>query len=257
MASTPNYNLPLFETNDIPSWLRDWNSAMTTIDTSIKAVANEMQGFDTDVQNAVNTANSAAGQVTQLSGQVTTLNNRVSALEEGGSGGGGGAVTADQILSLVYPTSKAGIIFELCGSATVPQNVESQTIGGITAPADTGLTLTPIYAVDISLNAQSFGKKLCSDSNATMRFAENFAGSNQGQLPATILTLIGNGRFSGNGYYLGNCYYIQVTYRPPSDSERVSPIVGSGWKSTSGDITLSLSWLKTWATTSLNKRGTP
>lgn len=31
MANTPHYDLPLFETNDMPSWLRDWNQAMTLI----------------------------------------------------------------------------------------------------------------------------------------------------------------------------------------------------------------------------------
>ncbi len=253
MANTPHYDLPLFETNDIPSWLRDWNSAMTKIDAGINSVAQEMSGFQTDVDNAVNTANSAAGQVTQLSGQVTTLNNRVTALEEGG-GGGGTPITADTILGLIYAQSKTGGILELCGSNTVPQNIETQTIAGIQQPTDTGLVLTPVYVVDLLINSQSYGQKICSDSNGTIRFTEMFAGSNLGNLPATTITLVGNGRFAGNGYYLGNCYYIQVTYRTPSDSERVTPVVGSGWKSTSGDITLRVSWLKTWTGTTLNAK---
>lgn len=254
MANTPHYDLPLFETNDIPSWLRDWNSAMTKIDAGINSVAQEMSGFQTDVDNAVNTANSAAGQVTQLSGQVTSLNNRVTALEEGGGGGGGTQITGDQIVGLIYAQTQVGSMWQSCGTNTIPENIESQTISGISAPTDTGLSLTPIYSIDILHNAQSFGMKITHDSNATIRFTEVFAGANIGILPATTLTLVGNGRFSGNGYYLGNCYYIQVTYRTPSDSERVTPIVGKGWKATSGALTLSVNWLKTWGTTSLNAK---
>lgn len=255
MANTPHYDLPLFETNDIPSWLRDWNSAMTKIDAGINSVAQGMSGFQTDVDNAVNTANSAAGQVTQLSGQVTSLNNRVTALEEGGGGGGGSTpITGEQIIDLIYAQTQVGAIWQACGTNTVSENIETQTISGITAPTDTGAVLTPIYAVDILHNSQSYGKKLTSDSNATIRFTETFAAANLGTLPATTLTLVGNGRFSGNGYYLGNCYYIQVTYRASSESERVTPIVGKGWKSTQGAISLSVSWLKTFGNTSLNAK---
>lgn len=36
MPSTPNYDLPLLESSNLPSWLTDWNTAMSKIDTAIK-----------------------------------------------------------------------------------------------------------------------------------------------------------------------------------------------------------------------------
>lgn len=211
MASTPNYNLPLFETNDIPSWLRDWNSAMTTIDTSIKAVANEMQGFDTDVQNAVNTANSAAGQVTQLSDQVTTLNNRVSALEEGGSGGGGG-VTIDQVPNgviienvvnswqqigsvLIIPQAQASINLQFGGDSDDGNQYilaeEIRTSQGTM----TGMNIIPVYGGRLNAIVTDF---------------------NSGEFPVTTRLLTGSRRVNGGRWIVNNAYTINMNLQPPS-----------------------------------------
>ena len=46
MTSTPNYDLPLLDTSNIPSWLTDWNEAMTKIDSSIKEAAGTGGGRD-------------------------------------------------------------------------------------------------------------------------------------------------------------------------------------------------------------------
>lgn len=35
---TDNYNLPIFISTDIPTWLGDWNSTMRSLDSAVKAV---------------------------------------------------------------------------------------------------------------------------------------------------------------------------------------------------------------------------
>lgn len=52
---TTYFELPLFIGTDTPSWLGDWNSAMTDIDTSINVVK-------TSAESAMNRANSASGK---------------------------------------------------------------------------------------------------------------------------------------------------------------------------------------------------
>lgn len=44
MANTPNYDLPLLDTSNIPSWLVGWNSAMTTIDLALDGLQEQIDG---------------------------------------------------------------------------------------------------------------------------------------------------------------------------------------------------------------------
>ena len=58
MSATNNttyYNLPIFIGTDIPSWMGDWNNAMTALDTAIN-------GVHTEAQSAANKANSASSK---------------------------------------------------------------------------------------------------------------------------------------------------------------------------------------------------
>lgn len=48
MSQTPNYNLPTFGQNDVPTWLGSWNDAMLKIDTAIKAASESGGGGSTD-----------------------------------------------------------------------------------------------------------------------------------------------------------------------------------------------------------------
>ena len=69
---TLNYELPIFIDTDKPSWLGDWNGAMTKIDNSIKTV-------DGVAESGVTTANEA---LSTAEGAVTTANNALTASGE-------------------------------------------------------------------------------------------------------------------------------------------------------------------------------
>lgn len=69
---TANYELPIFIDTDKPSWLGDWNSAMTKIDNSVKTV-------DGVAESGVTMANEA---LTTAEGAVTTANNALTASGE-------------------------------------------------------------------------------------------------------------------------------------------------------------------------------
>lgn len=69
---TLNYELPIFIDTDKPSWLGDWNGAMTKIDNSIKTV-------DGVAESGVTTANEA---LTTAEGAVTTAGNALTASGE-------------------------------------------------------------------------------------------------------------------------------------------------------------------------------
>ena len=66
---TPNYNLPIFIGSDKPSWLTDWNGAMTEIDSLLKQI------------ETVGSANST--QIEGLKTSLETANNAITALQEG------------------------------------------------------------------------------------------------------------------------------------------------------------------------------
>jgi len=57
---TSHYNLPQFIGSDIPTWLGDFNSAMTAIDSGIYAAATSASGAATDAAAAQKSANDAA-----------------------------------------------------------------------------------------------------------------------------------------------------------------------------------------------------
>ena len=56
---TEHYNLPQFIGSDIPTWLGDFNSAMTAIDSGINAAATSAYGAATDAATAQKSANDA------------------------------------------------------------------------------------------------------------------------------------------------------------------------------------------------------
>ena len=71
---TTNYELPIFLGTDKPSWLNDFNEAMTDIDTQMKANADAAAA-------AYNKADGADRAVTALSGRVTTAEDDIDTLE--------------------------------------------------------------------------------------------------------------------------------------------------------------------------------
>ena len=66
---TPYLNLPLFAATDKPTWLGDFNTAMTDIDTGVANVNNEVAKLPSQIAAANNTA--AAAQTTANAAQTT------------------------------------------------------------------------------------------------------------------------------------------------------------------------------------------
>lgn len=78
---TPNYGLPIFIDSDKPSWLVDWNGAMTELDTVIKEISTSEQANE----NLISTANANISKINNTIEEIqaynTTLTNRVVTLE--------------------------------------------------------------------------------------------------------------------------------------------------------------------------------
>lgn len=68
---TPNYELPQFVANDVPSWLGDFNQAMSKIDTQMKANDTKATGASTNAENA----NNSATQALETANQANTTAN--------------------------------------------------------------------------------------------------------------------------------------------------------------------------------------
>ena len=62
--STSHYSLPQFVGTDIPTWLGDFNSAMTAIDSGINAAATSASGAATTAEQASTDAAAAASSAT-------------------------------------------------------------------------------------------------------------------------------------------------------------------------------------------------
>lgn len=79
--ATTNYELPQFVGTDKPTWLGDFNEAMSDIDTGMHENATAISTMQTDVNNAVSTASQASQNVTTLTGTVNTLSSTVSSVQ--------------------------------------------------------------------------------------------------------------------------------------------------------------------------------
>lgn len=79
--STPNYGLPIFIGTDKPSWLVDWNGAMTELDTVIKEISTSEESN----KNLISTANANIAKINNIIEEIqaynTALTNRVVTLE--------------------------------------------------------------------------------------------------------------------------------------------------------------------------------
>lgn len=69
--TTPNYGLPQFVANDVPSWLGDFNKAMSKIDTQMKANDTKATSAETNAENA----NSSSSQALETANQANTTAN--------------------------------------------------------------------------------------------------------------------------------------------------------------------------------------
>ena len=79
--ATTNYELPQFVGTDKPTWLGDFNEAMSDIDAGMHENASDIASMESDVANAVSTASQASQDVTTLTGTVNTLSGTVSSVQ--------------------------------------------------------------------------------------------------------------------------------------------------------------------------------
>lgn len=74
--STPNYELPIFEASDKPTWQGDFNEAMNKIDTAIHDVETDVSGLNGDMT-------SVEQSIQTLSTNIGGVSTRVGTLERG------------------------------------------------------------------------------------------------------------------------------------------------------------------------------
>lgn len=75
---TANYELPQFVGTDKPTWLGDFNGAMSAIDAGMAENASDIEDLDTRVSSAESTASQASQNVATLTGRVSTVESGVS-----------------------------------------------------------------------------------------------------------------------------------------------------------------------------------
>lgn len=76
---TPNYKLPLFVDNDVPSWLGDFNEAMNELDTGLGDIKNSNVAQNVAITNLQTTVN---GQVTDINNLKSTTEDHTAAIAE-------------------------------------------------------------------------------------------------------------------------------------------------------------------------------
>ena len=74
---TTNYDLPQFIGTDKPTWLGDFNTAMSTIDTAVGTNASAITSLGTRVTSAEGVASQASSDVASLTSTVNTLSGNV------------------------------------------------------------------------------------------------------------------------------------------------------------------------------------
>lgn len=74
---TENYDLPQFVGTDKPTWLGDFNTAMSSIDTGMATNASNITSLGTRVTTAEGVASQASSDVTTLTSTVNTLSGNV------------------------------------------------------------------------------------------------------------------------------------------------------------------------------------
>lgn len=126
---TANYELPQFVGTDKPTWLGDFNEAMSDIDTGMHANATAISNMQTDVASATQAASRASQDVSTLTGTVNTLSGTVTSVQTTANNAQSTAnsalnvanskLSASDLLDLVYPV---GSIYLSVGS-TAPSTL--------------------------------------------------------------------------------------------------------------------------------------
>lgn len=126
---TANYELPQFVGTDKPTWLGDFNEAMSDIDAGMHKNASDIASMQTDVSNAVSTASQASQNVTTLTGTVNTLSSTVSSVQTTANNAQSTAnsalnvantkVSTSDLFDLVYPVGSIYLSVNSTSPATL------------------------------------------------------------------------------------------------------------------------------------------
>jgi microcystin-dependent protein len=126
---TANYELPQFVGTDKPTWLGDFNEAMSDIDTGMHENATDIASMQTDVASATATASQASQDVATLTTTVNSLSGRVTNVETTASNAQSTAnsalnvantkVNSSDLFDLIYPV---GSIY-LSVNSTSPSSI--------------------------------------------------------------------------------------------------------------------------------------
>lgn len=84
MEGTPttNYNLPTYADGDAPDLTGAYNSAMTSIDTQMKANADAASAASSAASAAQSTASAAQSAASQAANDITEINGTISTMQE-------------------------------------------------------------------------------------------------------------------------------------------------------------------------------
>lgn len=110
--NTSNYNLPIFLGTDKPSWLIDWNGAMTKIDEALhnlsqgQASGVTKQYVDDQISTIQSAIQAVSEEVDSIQATITTLTSRIEAIEHNYLSVGG---ASDGITATQYDQLKANI----------------------------------------------------------------------------------------------------------------------------------------------------
>lgn len=133
--TTPNYDLPQYIGTDIPNPLTDFNGAMSTIDTTMKNIADGVGASDADiaaleVQNGseqlTTTAQTLSGAVNELDASAGSLDSRLTTVETNQTADESTLSTAVANLSTV--TGKVSALETQNGNAVL--TTTAQTLSG-------------------------------------------------------------------------------------------------------------------------------
>lgn len=78
---TENYGLPIFVATDKPSWLLDWNGAMTAIDSLLKQIENKSSISETELDALKVLMSSAEESITALQDSLGSLTTNVNGMK--------------------------------------------------------------------------------------------------------------------------------------------------------------------------------
>lgn len=178
---TQHYGLPQYVGTDVPAWLTDINTAFATIDQGMNAAKTQADSAATAAGQAVNdvsalqstvntqatqisaaaqaasaaqtTANTADGKADQNTQDISGLDTRVTALEQGGGGGGSLNVHRYQFSGRNVNAAAGGWYYDsaIPYADMLPQGIGEEKIVSVYTMIET----TGYYVVGTAIGAQN------------------------------------------------------------------------------------------------------